>query len=184
MDAPQRHTSRRRFLGFGLALAGTAAAGAGGLATFLWPRGGGVDQDHVVFDPDSLPAPGAEPVAVSGKSAWIVNLPAGSDAQAPAAPLSPGGYLALSRRCTCHPIYRGCIVPWLPDYEFRGVQGWFRCPCHGSVWSLSGARVKGPTATALEVYPAWVDTEGRLHVDFTAPSLAPANTLAVAKRRT
>ena len=127
-------------------------------------------------------AGGAAPLLVKGHPAWLVILPAGADTQAPFTPPSPGGFLVLSRSCTCQPN-PGCSVPWLDDYDFRGARGWFRCPCHGSVWSLSGTRVKGP-ATALRTYPAWVDADGRLHIDLTAPSLAPANTLAVAKRRT
>lgn len=50
---------------------------------------------------------------------------------------------ALSARCT----HLGCIINYDP------VSQRFRCPCHGSVFDLSGQRVDGPAKRALEKVP-------------------------------
>jgi len=52
--------------------------------------------------------------------------------------------------------FRGCTVLWRADFPFvdprDGVrkEGWFRDPCHGSVYDLQGIKVFGPSPRDLD----------------------------------
>ena len=48
--------------------------------------------------------------------------------------LEDGGFLALSRKCT----HLGCTVPWVAS-ETK-----FVCPCHSSVYDITGAVLQSP----------------------------------------
>jgi cytochrome b6-f complex iron-sulfur subunit len=67
--------------------------------------------------------------------AWIVKLESGE-------------FIALSSRST----HLGCTVPWRPDFTFQGEKGWFRDPCSGTTWSITGDRVFGPAPRDLDQY--------------------------------
>lgn len=56
--------------------------------------------------------------------------------------LDDGGFLALSRKCT----HLGCTVPWV-EGEKR-----FVCPCHASVFDITGQVVNAPAPRALDLY--------------------------------
>ena len=53
-----------------------------------------------------------------------------------------GGYVALSAACT----HQGTPV------QFQAGSSQFRCPNHGSVFSLSGSVTTGPASAALQAY--------------------------------
>ncbi len=82
--------------------------------------------------------------------------------------LEDGTILALSARDS-HPA-RHCTVPWRPDFKFDDEPGtgWFRDPCSGSTYELTGCRVFGPSPRGLDGYPVRVRDE---HVIVT---LSPA----------
>lgn len=61
--------------------------------------------------------------------------------------LADGGFLALSRQCT----HLGCTVPW--DEE----AGLFVCPCHASVFDMTGSVVKSPAPRALDRFPVAIE---------------------------
>lgn len=61
--------------------------------------------------------------------------------------LKNGGFLAISRRCT----HLGCTVPWVAE------EGRFICPCHRSVFDISGAVVQSPAPRALDIYPVIIE---------------------------
>jgi cytochrome b6-f complex iron-sulfur subunit len=62
--------------------------------------------------------------------------------------VNPGtGFYALSARCT----HLGCTL------NFDPVSQRFRCPCHGSVFDLSGKRLAGPARDALKRVPIKMD---------------------------
>ena len=71
--------------------------------------------------------------------------------------LADGGFLALSRTCT----HLGCTVPWLED-EQR-----FACPCHASVFDITGEVLGPPADRALDLYPVRIEN-GIVKVDTTA----------------
>ena len=63
-------------------------------------------------------------------------------------------FVAIDSICT----HQGCTIGYsLSDNNFP-------CPCHGSVYSLTGSVVNGPTTVALKSYP--VSKSGRYPYDF------------------
>jgi cytochrome b6-f complex iron-sulfur subunit len=61
--------------------------------------------------------------------------------------LEDGGFLALSRTCT----HLGCTVPWME----REKQ--FACPCHGSVFDITGNVLKAPAPRALDIFAVSIE---------------------------
>lgn len=61
--------------------------------------------------------------------------------------LENGGFLALSRQCT----HLGCTVPWNDDEKK------FICPCHASVFDITGNVIKSPAPRALDLHPVKID---------------------------
>ncbi len=44
----------------------------------------------------------------------------------------------------------GCLLPWRPEFEFMGRKGWFRDPCHGATYDLTGVCFSGPCPRNLD----------------------------------
>ncbi len=63
--------------------------------------------------------------------------------------LEDGGLLALSRRCT----HLGCTVPWV-EADRR-----FACPCHGSVFDITGEAVQAPASRALDRFAVSIEND-------------------------
>jgi cytochrome b6-f complex iron-sulfur subunit len=61
--------------------------------------------------------------------------------------LEDGGFLALSSKCT----HLGCTVPWV-EKELK-----FACPCHGSVFDITGGVVHSPAPRPLDIYPISIE---------------------------
>jgi len=57
--------------------------------------------------------------------------------------LEDGGFLAISKKCT----HLGCAVPWVAE------KNRFECPCHASVFNITGDVIKSPAPRALDLYP-------------------------------
>ncbi len=57
--------------------------------------------------------------------------------------LDDGGFLAISRKCT----HLGCAVPWIIERKQ------FECPCHASVFDITGKVIKAPAPRALDLFP-------------------------------
>ncbi len=55
-----------------------------------------------------------------------------------------GGYVAIDSTCT----HQGCTI------GYSSTANNFPCPCHGSVYSVTGAVLNGPTTVALNSYSA------------------------------
>jgi nitrite reductase/ring-hydroxylating ferredoxin subunit len=63
-----------------------------------------------------------------------------------------------------------CLVPWRPDFEFQGRQGWFRNPCHGETYDLTGRCFAGPCPRGLDRLTVTVtDGQVAVHVDELIP---------------
>jgi cytochrome b6-f complex iron-sulfur subunit len=63
--------------------------------------------------------------------------------------LADGGFLALSRTCT----HLGCTVPWVADEKK------FVCPCHASVFDMTGAVIGAPASRALDLFPVLIEND-------------------------
>lgn len=61
--------------------------------------------------------------------------------------VAEGGFLALSRKCT----HLGCTVPWVEEKKQ------FACPCHASVYDITGNVVNGPASRALDLYQVSIE---------------------------
>jgi len=57
--------------------------------------------------------------------------------------LDDGGFLAISRKCT----HLGCAVPWIAERKQ------FECPCHSSIFDITGNIIKAPAPRALDIFP-------------------------------
>ena len=72
--------------------------------------------------------------------------------------LEDGGFLALSSKCT----HLGCTVPWV-EKELK-----FACPCHGSVFDITGEVIHSPAPRPLDIYPISIENNV-VKVDTTKP---------------
>jgi len=72
--------------------------------------------------------------------------------------LEDGSFLALWHRCT----HLGCTVPWRED------EGQFHCPCHSSIFNVTGEVISGPAPRPMDLFPIKVE-EGQLLVDTGHP---------------
>jgi cytochrome b6-f complex iron-sulfur subunit len=63
--------------------------------------------------------------------------------------LDDGGFLALDRTCT----HLGCTVPWMEG------EGRFACPCHASVFDITGQVLSPPAPRPLDLYPVRIENE-------------------------
>ena len=68
--------------------------------------------------------------------------------------LDDGGFMALSRKCT----HLGCTVPWVASEKK------FICPCHSSVFDISGSIVQSPAPRPLDMFAVMIEN-GIVKVD-------------------
>ena len=70
--------------------------------------------------------------------------------------LEDGGFLALGRTCT----HLGCTVPWI-EADRR-----FACPCHASVFDITGEVLSPPADRALDMFAVRIEN-GIVKVDLS-----------------
>ncbi|MGE0542560.1 MAG: ubiquinol-cytochrome c reductase iron-sulfur subunit [Dehalococcoidia bacterium] len=136
-----------------------------GFVNFFWPREvtgfGGIFRIPAA----QVPEPGSDPKRFPEGKLYLVNLLPGEGVpeqfQALAAPSEEGGILALWQKCP----HLGCTVPWRPEFDFEGVKGWFRCPCHGSTYTKAGVRVFGPAPRPMDTFAVTIEGDGAVSVD-------------------
>ncbi len=137
--------SRRDYLRTAWKVLGLVAAAefATVLVAFLWPRAKGEgEQRTAVIE--------AGPVA-EFTPASVTAFPRG---RFYLVRLADGGFLALSSRCS----HLGCSVPW--DEKTKT----FACPCHASVFDMTGNVNSPPAPRALDLYPVRIEA-GVVKVD-------------------
>jgi cytochrome b6-f complex iron-sulfur subunit len=154
-----KEISRRGLLAttFWVGLGAGLLAFAGALVDFLYPRGitgfGSVILAGNVSDYEV-----GVPTANSQGKFWMVNLP--EEEGGP-------GFLALWWKCP----HLGCTVPWRETFSFTdpqtgaSAQGWFRCPCHGSTYTMAGVRVFGPAPRSMDRMEVTIDGGGNISVN-------------------
>ena len=101
--------------------------------------------------------------------------------------LSEKVFVALSWRDS----HSGCTVPWKAGFVWpdpatgRDKRSWFRDPCHGSTYDITGKRVFGPALRDLDRYPVsivgdrvFVNTDRFVcgHAPPGAPCVSPSPT--------
>lgn len=124
-----------------LGLAAVAEA-AWVVASFLRPRRGDAARDVrlVTAGPLDQFEPGSVSAFPAGRF-YLVRL-------------ADGGFLALHRECT----HLGCTVPWVAD------KAHFACPCHASVFDITGSVLSPPAPRPLDHYPVRIEN-GIVKVD-------------------
>jgi cytochrome b6-f complex iron-sulfur subunit len=142
--------SRRNWLGTAGKILGLVALAefAGVAVAFLWPRPGrgreGGAGDVLTCGPVDEFTPHSVTAFPAGRF-YLVRL-------------ADGGFLALSRTCT----HLGCTVPWDES------KGRFACPCHASVFDITGDVLSPPAPRALDLYPVRIEN-GVVRVDIRRP---------------
>ncbi len=165
-QAEARKIARRSFLRVsifaGLALSvGAMSAGFLGFFNRRKPVGFG---GTVNVSKAQIPAAGADPQRVSAAKCWISHLQ-GSQGDVLGVG-GTGGLMALYWKCP----HLGCTVPWNATFDggtvgFPGINGWFRCPCHGSTYSRAGVRVFGPAPRPMDTMLVTVNGDGSINVN-------------------
>lgn len=154
--------------------AGAAGASAGtllGLLHFLRPARAN-PATLVRLSPSALPRSGDPPLYLCDHRLYLVNLAPGEGLPPAnysygwslppgAEPSRHGGILALRPVCT----HLGCTLPWRPNFEFQGVRGWFRCPCHAATFTKAGINVFGPATRPLDTFEIRAQPDGSILID-------------------
>ena len=140
--APERPPRRRFVLRLWALLGGAALGEAMWVAgSFLRPRQRTASAAHLfVAGPLDRFEPGSVTAFPAGRF-YLVRL-------------KDGGFMALHRECT----HLGCTVPW------DGARGRFACPCHASVFDITGVVLGPPAPRPLDVYPVRIEN-GVVKVD-------------------
>lgn len=124
--------------------------------SFAWPTGSKVDQVGWFNAGSASEFAINQPVRFPEHRFWLVRLESGE-------------FIALWQKSP----HRGCIVPWLPDFEFMGKKGWFRDPCYNSTWDVTGTLVFGPSPRGLDRFPVLVE-DGTVRVNVKTVIQDPA----------
>ena len=129
--------SRREFLYYlwGVSMAVAIAGATGATIWFALPRFRAGEFGGVVTVPvGELPPPDSGPQPFTDGRFWLVNIgqqTVDDPRQPPAYPLTPG-VKALYMVC----VHLGCLYKWQPTNDR------FECPCHGSKYLKSDARIE------------------------------------------
>jgi len=137
------HQPRRRFVIRLWALLGGAALGelAWITGSFLRPRQrDAASASLFVAGPADRFEPGSVTAFPAGRF-YLVRL-------------KEGGFMALHRECT----HLGCTVPW------DAAHGRFACPCHASVFDITGQVLSPPAPRPLDFYAIRIEN-GVVKVD-------------------
>ena len=118
------------------------------------------------------PSSNSEWNAVARLDELAVNDPLAVEGDVYLVLLESGEVLALSQ---IDP-HLGCKVPFTPDFTFMGDTGWFRNPCHGETYDLTGVCYSGPCARGLDRYEVRV-RDGDVEVSLTHLTEGPDNSV-------
>jgi len=150
--------SRREFLYYlwGVSMAVAIAGATGATIWFALPRFKEGEFGGVVTIPvGEVPPPDSSPVPYSQGRFWLVNIGEQtiSDPRQPSVyPVTPG-VKALYMVC----VHLGCLYKWVE------TQDRYECPCHGSKYLKSDARIDGPARRNLDTFVIEaVDADGNV----------------------
>ena len=150
--------TRREFLYYlwGASIALFMAEMGGALVWFAFPRFKEGEFGGVINVPIAdIPAPDSGPKDFPAARIWLVNIGEGrlSDGRQPNEYAIKPGVKALYKIC----VHLGCLYKWVPTNDR------FECPCHGSKYLTTGARIDGPATRNLDAFPfEFVDAQGNV----------------------
>ncbi len=122
----------------------TAQSG-GAMLWFAYPRFKAGEFGGVfTIDVSEAPPPDSGPKAYDAGRFWLVNLgdKHANDPRQPKDFPQTLGIKALYKIC----VHLGCLYKWVPTNDR------FECPCHGSKYLPTGARIDGPARRNLDVF--------------------------------
>jgi len=122
----------------------TAQAG-GATLWFAYPRFKAGEFGGVfTIEVSEAPPPDSGPKAYDAGRFWLVNLgdQHANDPRQPKDFPQTMGIKALYKIC----VHLGCLYKWVPTNDR------FECPCHGSKYLPTGARIDGPARRNLDVF--------------------------------
>ncbi len=149
-DSSQVISGRRNFLSkiwIGLGFVALAEFVSGGISFFVSARKGNSDDSTAQF---------VEAGAVTDFLPGTVTLIRSANCYL--VQLNNGGLLAISRKCT----HLGCAVPWVSE------RNQFECPCHASIFDITGNVIKSPAPRALDLYSISFDQD-RIRINISKP---------------
>ena len=158
--------TRREFLYYmwGASMAVFMAGSGGAVIWFALPRFREGEYGGIVTLPATdVPPPDSEPKSYADGRFWLVNI----GPKTLADPRQPGDYplqagvKAIYMVC----VHLGCLYKWVPT-EDR-----FECPCHGSKYLKSDARIDGPARRNLDTFIVEALDAGGNVVGRTEPAL-------------
>ena len=151
-------------------------AGTGGATIwFLLPRfREGEFGGTFIIPIEEIPAPDSDPKEFAEGRFWLVNLGEGSinDPRQPEEYEFDPGIRAIYKVC----VHLGCLYKWVPTNER------FECPCHGSKFLRSNARIGGPANRNLDQFIMQVlDDAGNVltQTEATWPGEREGSTLSI-----
>jgi len=151
-------------------------AGAGGVTIwFALPRFREGEFGGVFTIPiEEIPAPDADPKEFAEGRFWLVNLgeAAVNDPRQPEEYEFNPGIRVLYKVC----VHLGCLYKWVP------INDRFECPCHGSKYLKSDARIGGPANRNLDQFLMQViDASGNVltQTEATWPGDREGSTLSI-----
>lgn len=138
--------TRREFLYFiwGASMALFMAEFGGALVWFAMPRfRAGEFGGLFTLALDEIPPVDSDPKEYADGRFWLVNAGEQTvgDPRQPQEYRPEPGVKALYKVC----VHLGCLYKWVP------TNNRFECPCHGSKYLKTGARIEGPATRNLDV---------------------------------
>lgn len=151
-------------------------AGAGGVTIwFALPRFREGEFGGVFLIPiEDIPAPDADPKEFAEGRFWLVNVgpETVADPRQPEEYELEPGVRAIYKVC----VHLGCLYKWVPTNDR------FECPCHGSKYLKSNARIGGPANRNLDQFIMQViDDNGNVleETEATWPGDREGSTLSI-----
>ncbi|MEX2226048.1 MAG: ubiquinol-cytochrome c reductase iron-sulfur subunit [Dehalococcoidia bacterium] len=161
-DVASGRLSRRRALiaTFWAGIGTLVVAGVGSVLNSLYPRNVTGFGGPISVLASRIPGPGDAPRSFAEGRFVLVNLESGEGAMPGDEARSPGGLVALYKKCP----HLGCTIPWKSDARYKDLRGVFLCPCHGSTYTRAGVRVFGPAPRSMDTMAIEVSDSGDIIV--------------------
>lgn len=152
-SAAAKVSSRRSFTrNAALGASAVVLAQLGGVfGMLMWPNKTGAFGGDITVAGSSIPEAGAAPLRHQAGKFYIVR--------------NEDGLQALYWKC----VHLGCTVP------FNAGSGHFQCPCHGSIFTIDGARIGGPATRRLDRMPIAVNGDGSITVTTNPTTIEQAS---------